>query len=639
MINQRLRKALLACAGVVVLGSAISLVLASRRIAAEQAAYHAPAAGRCAPSTLNASAVLPGTSLSVTPLPGTYSASARTQISLLGVPSGDLHAVRVRGSLTGAHAGQLRAFSQGDGASFLTRSPFTPGELVTVRGNIRRGSHVKTFAFSFTVAHQEPIPFVPSHPVPHRPGEVEHFHSRHDLVPPAIVVTAMDASGVGARGHHAGERAGTGAGNGSELVFATPYEGPGPAGPLIFDEAGNVVWFAPLPRGTTAANLQVQQYDGQPVLTYWRGQIPPQGFGQGEEVILNSSYRPVGQVHAGNGYKVDLHDFHIGADSTAVFTVFNPIQCDLSALGGPHGGAVTDGAFQEVDLRTGLVRREWHSIDHVALTDSYATAVGSSTSWPFDFFHINSVAQQPNGTTIVSARNTSAIYELNTASGRVLERIGGRSPTIRLSADAQTAYQHDARVLPDGDISVFDNGGVPMVHNQSRALIIELDRHDGTGALVGQYEHPTPLSSGSQGNFQTLANGNAFVGWGSEPYFSEFSPAGQTLFDAHFRGPYQSYRGYRFAWQGAPAAAPAIAVVPNLATGVLKVYASWNGDTRTRRWRVLTGDSPHALAPAATAAHTGFETVIALAAPAAFVAVEALDAGGRVIGHSRTLRG
>ncbi len=80
---------------------------------------------------------------------------------------------------------------------------------------------------------------------------------------------------------------------------------------MIFEEAGNLVWFHPLPKGTEATNLQVQQYDGQPVLTWWQGRIPPQGFGQGEEIIDNSSYREIGRVHAGNGYLADLHEFHI----------------------------------------------------------------------------------------------------------------------------------------------------------------------------------------------------------------------------------------------------------------------------------------------------------------------------------------
>ena len=53
---------------------------------------------------------------------------------------------------------------------------------------------------------------------------------------------------------------------------------------------------------------------------------------------------------------------------------------------------------------------------------------------------------------------------------------------------------------------------------------------------------------------QTLPGGDVFVGWGSEPYFSEFNPTGQLLFDAHLHGSYQSYRTYRFPWTGTPAA-------------------------------------------------------------------------------------
>ena len=288
-------------------------------------------------------------------------------------------------------------------------------------------------------------------------------------------------------------------------------------------------------------------------------------------------------------------------------------------------------------MRTGLVRREWHSIDHVALTDSYQTPVTASSTWPFDYFHINSVVEQADGITLVSARNTSAIYELDTTTGKVLETIGGHASSIRLGPGASAAYQHDARVLPNGTISIFDNGGVPMLHAQSRGLIIELNRHAGTGAVVAQYEHPKPLSSGSQGNFQQLPDGNFFVGWGSEPYFSEFTPAGQTVFDAHFRGPYQSYRGYRYPWVGAPSEPPAIAV-RSPRTGVATVYASWNGDTRTTRWRLLAGSSPRALSPVATGPREGFETAITLPVYARYVAVQALDATGAAIGRSRAAR-
>jgi Arylsulfotransferase (ASST) len=626
VIHTRLRRIVVVLGLVVALGSATALALASRRIVAEQAAYHAPASARCTPTTLNRSALLRGTPLTVSPLPGTYAASQRTQISLLGVPAQQIRTVRVKGSASGSHPGRLRAYSQGDGASFVQHREFTPGETVTVRGTIAGAPRPTRFAYAFTIAHQDAIPFTkPSKP--HlQPDEVQSFHSRPDLEAPVIAVTARTPSADPAAQRRA------------PLIFAAPFSGPGDAGPMIFDEAGNLVWFSPDRAGTVSANLQLGQLDGQSVLTYWHGYIHQQGFGEGEDVVLNRSYRPILRVHAGNGYKADLHEFRIADNHTAVLTVFDPIYCDLSSLGGPSGGAVTDGIYQEIDLRTGLVRREWHSVDHVPLSDSYSSAVGTSTVWPFDYFHLNSIAQLANGRTVISARNTWGVYELDSASGRVVENIGGRRSQIKLASGASPAFQHDARVLPDGTISLFDNGAVPKVHKQSRGLILAIDQSAHTGAVVAQYQHTSALSSGSQGNLQVLANGDVLIGWGARPFVTEYTPAGKVVFDAHMKGPYESYRSYRYEWSGEPSEPPAIAAIVNAHSGTLSVYASWNGDTRTASWRVLAGNSAHALAPVATVPRAGFETKIS-PHRARYVAVQALDETGAVLATSRTVRG
>jgi hypothetical protein len=605
----------------VALGSAATLAVASRRIAAEQAAYRAPAAARCVPSTLNRSAVLPGTSLSVSPLPDSYDASARTQISLLGAPVHALSGVSVNGSRSGSHSGRLRGYSQGDGASFVPFEPFSAGETVSVRGKVTAGSRTQKFAFRFVVATQDVLPYSkPTLPSGKDPDETQHFRSAPDLQPPVIAVSARSAQSA------------------PGYIFAAPYAGPGPAGPMIFDEAGNLVWFEPLPPALAASNLQVQQLDGQPVLTWWQGRIPPQGFGEGEEIIDNASYHQLGRVHAGNGYTADLHDFHITPQDTAVITIFNPIDCNLSEVGGPSGGAVTDSVFQEIDLRTALVRREWHSLDHVSLGDSYTSAVGSSTTRPFDYFHLNSVDQHADGTTLISARNTWALYEMNTRTGQLLNTIGGRHSGVRLAAGASTAYQHDATALANGTISVFDNGAVPKVHPQSRALVLAVNGQTDSATVTTQYEHTPALSSGSQGNIQQLANQDVFVGWGSEPYFSEFTAAGQLLFDAHMHGSYQSYRAYRFPWTGTPDGPPSIAAAAASSGGVT-VYASWNGDTQTAGWRVLAGTSAQTLTPVVSAARSGFETAITTPGAAPYVAVQALSASGAVLGVSHTIPG
>jgi Arylsulfotransferase (ASST) len=605
----------------VAVSSATTLSLASQRIAAEQAAFRAPAAARCTPTTLNRSAVLRGSSLAVSPLPDSYDASPHTQISLLGAPIAALSDVRVRGSKSGAHPGHLRAYSQGDGASFVPSRPFRSGERVTVRGKVREGSHEERFAFHFVVATPDNLPYsAPTRPSGKDPLEVQRFHSRPDLEPPVVVVSAHTAQST------------------PEYVFAAPYAGPGRAGPMIFDEAGNLVWFNPLPPNLAAANLQVQSYYGEPVISWWQGYIPPQGFGQGEEVIDNSSYHEVTRVHAGNGYKADLHDFHITPQGTALLTVFSPIACNLSSIGGPSGGAVTDSVFQEIDLATGLVRREWHSLDHVALAESYSLAENSSSEWPYDYFHLNSIDELANGRTLISARNTWTLYGLNTQTGQVLTRIGGRDSSVKLLPGAATAFQHDATVLGNGTISIFDNGAVPRVHPQSRGVIVAVNARAKTDQVVAQYEHPAPLSSASQGSIQTLANGNVFVGWGAEPYFSEFSPGGRLLFDAYMHGSYESYRSYRFPWSGTGAGAPAIAAAGKPGAPVT-VYASWNGDTHTATWRVLAGASAAQLTPVALAGRTGFETAITIPAPEPFVAVQALSPSGAVLGTSHTIAG
>jgi Arylsulfotransferase (ASST) len=614
-------RALALLAASIVLSTATSLAFAAKRIAAEDAAYKGPSAPQCVPSQLNRSDILPGTSVAVSPLPDSLDAPYETQISFVGAPATELSDISVRGSRTGSHPGHLEAYSQGDGASFVPDKPFLGGETVTVHGKVSREGKTAPFAFHFTTAVENPIGHVAStaNP-PAKAGELDVFHSRPEMHVPVITVGANSPQ------QSPGD------------IFVTPYAGVGQDGPMIFESSGNLVWFDPLPPGVEATNLQVQQYEGKPVLTWWQGYIPPQGFGQGEEVIDNSSYQQVAKFPAGNGLPADTHEFRIMPNDTALLTSFNPIRCDLVSVGGPADGAVTDSVFQEIDLKTHLVRREWHPLDHVSLSSSYASPTTATAEWPFDYFHLNSVDPQPGGTILISSRNTSALYELSEASGQVTAQIGGKHSTLKLGAGTATAYQHDAQMLPNGDISVFDNGGVPKVHPQSRGIVIAVNSAAKTDTLVAEYEHSQPLAAGSQGDLQMLENGNAFIGWGAEPYVTEYAPNGTVLYNAHLPAKSQSYRSYRFKWTGTPTNTPAIAAAAG-AGGSTIVYASWNGATTVASWQVLAGASTTAMAPAASAAKTGFETSISTPGRPAYVQVQALGPGGEVLSTSPAIKG
>jgi hypothetical protein len=152
------------------------------------------------------------------------------------------------------------------------------------------------------------------------------------------------------------------------------------------------------------------------------------------------------------------------------------------------------------------------------------------------------------------------------------------------------------------------------------------------------YHHPKRLLSPFEGNAQFLPDGHVFVGWGGWPYVSELNKNGRVLFDAYFghgKPPGEdadTYRAYRFVWHGHPTDVPAIA----LANG--KVYVSWNGATEVKRWQVLTGYASDDLTAAPAAPKSGFESALQLPAKGKYVAVQALDASGKVLAVSKTLQ-
>ncbi len=124
--------------------------------------------------------------------------------------------------------------------------------------------------------------------------------------------------------------------------FLAPYQGEGAPGPMIVDQAGNLIWFHPLPAGESATNFQVQQYDGQPVLTWWQGHILEVGFGEGEDVIYNNAYQRVAIVRAGNGYHADLHEIRLGAEGRRGSTSSTRSSSNLRHYGGLAAGVLED---------------------------------------------------------------------------------------------------------------------------------------------------------------------------------------------------------------------------------------------------------------------------------------------------------
>jgi hypothetical protein len=411
------------------------------------------------------------------------------------------------------------------------------------------------------------------------------------------------------------------------LLFVTTLTGPGQRGPMILDDHGNLVWFRKTKN--VAINFRRQLYKGRPVLTWWEGTISTIGTGEGEGVIVDSSYKEIARVRAGNGLHADVHELLITPEGTALITVYVEKTVDLTAIGGAAAHPTLDSIVQEIDIATGKVLFEWHSLDHVGIEDSWSPILS-----PFDYFHVNSIDVDLDGNLLVSARNTWGIYKLDRKTGAVIWRLGSKTSDFDLGPGAQFMYQHDARAHSDGTITLYDDGPGNDSH-QSRAMRIGLSMSDRRAVLLQEFVHPAAIASLAMGNAQFLANGNVLVGWGTTPFVTEFDPLGDVLLDATFPGGAWNYRAFRNDWTAHPAHPPSIKVKRRGSNAT--VYASFNGSTETAYWSVLGGAARHALRALSVTAKHGFETQITVRNAPAHLAVKALDAKRRPIATSRVV--
>ncbi len=549
--------------------------------------------------------------VSMFPSPASRTASPATTITLRGDQSAAASSLTVVGSLSGRHAGLLRVHPDRGGTSFVPDQPFTAGETVTVTSGLAIRGRVGTSA-DFQIAH----PAVETTPPTSSPSAtptpaVSTFLSEPGIQAPRITVNT------------------SGSGIAPGLVLYAAKGGGLPAELILSRSDGTLVWQRALPDGVSANDLQRQHWREAAVLSWWEGSQHPHGYGTGEHVIIDESYRTIATVRAGNGYSADLHDFQLTGKGTAMLTAYAPIRWDLRPYGGDASGIVLDSIVQEVDVATGLVLFEWHALDHIPPADSYVSAPrDTTTAW--DFFHVNSIDVGRDANLLISARHTSSLANLDRTTGDVLWTLGGKSGDVKVQG-TPFFFQHDARWQPDGTVTLFDDGGGPPRHEkQSRALRLKPDIPQHTATVVASLTHPDPIVTNSQGNAQILGNGNVFVGWGDQPNMTEFNGSGAVVWDATLPSGVSTYRAYRVSWEGRPATAPKAALVNR--GDRHSVYVSWNGDTHTATWRLL-GVESGASAPKVLAEHPAdtFEVSMTVPAKARKLRVQALDDAGRIL--------
>ena len=212
-----------------------------------------------------------------------------------------------------------------------------------------------------------------------------------------------------------------------------------------------------------------------------------------------------------------------------------PTQCvDLSSWGLSSQATIADYSIVELS-RSNRIVWQWSVADHVDL----ATAnVNWRSQFP-DVIHMNSIEYDGNGGIIFSARHLDTIYRIDMATGDITWQLGG-TPTPQSLTVVGDQYaqlfsgQHDARLQPDGSLTVHDNG--TRANRPPRALRFTIDTSTKTATEVEQVTDPRAPTSGYFGSVEKVTGGDWVMQWGGNDFMTELNSQGVPRITITFPG-------------------------------------------------------------------------------------------------------
>ena len=265
--------------------------------------------------------------------------------------------------------------------------------------------------------------------------------------------------------------------------------------------------------------------------------------------IVDSTLTTRDSLKGGNSYNLAMHSFQVLPNGNRLLILQEDVIMDMSKMvaGGNPAASVQQMLIQEVDI-TGRVIFQWRSLDHFPVTVSYEDVTAPSIR----YFHLNAVWVDDDGNLLISARHSSLVAKIDRRSGEVLWVLGGKlnqftfSTSTGITDPPEFSYQHDIRRLPNGHITLFDNG-TQRLPQWSRGVEYEIDEVAKTCKLVWQYRRPIDVYTGVQGSMQTLPDGHRLLAWGSGftdnmAFISEVDENGTVVLEAHLPNTMYPYK-------------------------------------------------------------------------------------------------
>lgn len=340
-------------------------------------------------------------------------------------------------------------------------------------------------------------------------------------------------------------------GNADGYFYVCPFKmGANPLGItpslMIIDSDGELVYYRTFIMGSYAGDFKIHDNG---LMSYNR---------LGQFFLMDSTFTIVDSVSCQNGVNTDTHDLQILPDGNFLLMGIEDIIMDLSSyfVFGPsmNPGSTTATVksiiVQELDTAKNVVF-QWHASSHFNFIDV-------DPAWLYnpnlvDWTHSNSVEQDADSNILISSRHFNEITKINRQTGNIMWRMGGSANQFNFVNDPMMLKrQHDARWLPNGNLSVFDNGdGLSgnYFHHAS-AKEYQIDEPGMSATLVWSYTDDSTEHSQSMGNFQRNPGGLSLINYGNSAtqnkLFSLVNESGIKEFEIVFPDDLCSYRAFYY---------------------------------------------------------------------------------------------
>jgi len=327
-------------------------------------------------------------------------------------------------------------------------------------------------------------------------------------------------------------------------IFYAPFSFPSflPNYLIIADNYGIPIFYRKIPIGN---NFDFKKQTTG-VLTYFNTEY-------NQFYVMDSSYNLIDTLQMKNGQTADIHELIITKNNHALMMDYDlqPIAMDTVIQGGNPNANVLGLVIQELDENKNVVF-QWRSWDHFKITD--ATYDVNLTNATIDYVHGNAIEVDNDGNILISSRNLDEITKISRETGDIIWRMGGEycknNQFTFINDPVGFSHQHDIRRLPNGNITLFDNGNLHSP-KYSRAVEYQIDEVNKLVFLVWEYCNEPKTYSDAMGDARRLYNHNTFIGWGTgtEPAMSEVSADGSIKFYLAFPDTVFNYRAFKFPWK------------------------------------------------------------------------------------------